>query len=77
MELYIIMGIPVFILSLRIANIVRFNMKITKGIENPNRRALLWRYGPFKIDDHVIEKYLQYQNQEVEGPETLANKGKE
>lgn len=38
---------------------VRANHKLTKGLNMKDQRTLLWRYGPFTMDEYVVEQVRQ------------------
>jgi hypothetical protein len=61
-------SILAFMLLIRIKSIVSYNMKLTKDIDPIMRRRLLWRYGPFKIDEYVVEQHVYTQNQDYSEP---------
>jgi hypothetical protein len=62
MAIYITASILAFMLLIRIKNIVSYNMKMTKVIDPITRRKLLWRYGPFKIDEYIVEQHVYTQD---------------
>ena len=36
---------------------VKNNQKMTRHLAKIERRKLLWRYGPFSIDQHVVDQH--------------------
>ena len=62
MVLNIALGIVALITLVRVVKTVKFNLKVTKGLEKSDRRKLMWRYGPFIIDDYVVSKHLRPTN---------------
>jgi hypothetical protein len=42
------------LLSITSFKTVKRNLMATKELDKSTRRMLIWRYGPYRIDDHTI-----------------------
>ena len=58
MILGIALGIIALLTMNNIIKNVGFNHRMTKDVNKSDRRKLIWRYGPFKIDDYVVDQHL-------------------
>jgi hypothetical protein len=59
MVLEIALGIVALITTKSIVSNIKHNKRVTKEIMKKERRKLLWRYGPFKIDTEIADQLLR------------------
>ena len=62
MVLEIALGITALFTAKSIGKNVIHNRRLTKVLDKKDRRELLWRYGPFKLDDYVVKQLLPDQS---------------
>ena len=73
----IALGMTAFLTTRKIVNNVRFNLRMTKGLNGANRRKLLWRYGPFTMDQYVVDQMMDKTRQKPVIPLDIIKKPSE
>ena len=63
MVLEIVLGITACLTAKKIVSNVRSNMRMTSDLTGTKRRKLLWRYGPFTLDEYVVQQMMEKQKQ--------------